>query len=67
MEEHYGQIGTGYLFDMDFQKAYLEKDVGCFVDFLDEVHSESQIKKDARVLYGVLLMENRAKQDGIRS
>ena len=79
VEGHYGQIGAGYLFDMDFQKAYLEKGVGCFVDFLDEVHSASQIKKDVRALYGALLsacqsgvgrrilMENRAKQDGIQS
>jgi hypothetical protein len=49
------------------------------VDFLDEVPSASQIKKDACVLYGALisacqsgvghriLMENRDKQDGIRS
>jgi hypothetical protein len=47
-------------------------------DFLDEVPSDSQIKKDARALYGALLsachsgvgrrilMENRDKQDGIR-
>jgi hypothetical protein len=49
------------------------------LDFLDEVPSASQIKKDARALYGALLsacqidvvhsnfMENRDKQDGIRS
>ena len=24
-EVHYGQIGAGYLFDSDFQEAYLEK------------------------------------------
>jgi hypothetical protein len=78
-EGHYGQIGAGYLFDSSFQKAYLERDVDCYVDFLDEVPSASQIKKDACALYGVLLsacqsgvgrrilMENRDKQDGIRS
>ena len=78
-EGHYGQIGAGYLFDMDFQKAYLEKGADWFVNFLDELHSASQIKKDVRALYGALLsacqsgvgrrilMENRAKQDGIRS
>jgi hypothetical protein len=46
---------------------------------MDEVHSASQIKKDARALYGSflsagqsgigrrILMENRDKQDGNRS
>ena len=79
VEGNYGQIGAGYLFDMDFQKAYLEKGVDCFVDFLGEVHSASQIKKDVRALYGALLsacqsgvgrrilMESRGKEDGIRS
>jgi hypothetical protein len=79
VEGHYGQIGAGYLFDTDFQTAYLEKGVDCFVDFMDEVPTASQIKKDARALYGALLsacqcgigrrilMENRNKQDGIRA
>jgi hypothetical protein len=59
--------------------AYLERGVKCYVDFLNEVFSASQIKKDARALYGKLLstcqsgvgrrilMENRDKHDGIRS
>jgi hypothetical protein len=81
VESHYGQIGIGYLFDSSFQEAYLDRgvDADCYVDFLDEVPSTSQIKKDARSLYGALLspchsgvgrrilMENRDKQDGIRS
>ena len=79
VEGHYGQIGAGYLFDISFQTAYLERGVDCYVDFMDEVPSASQIKKDARALYGALLsacqggvgrrilMENRGKQDGIRS
>jgi hypothetical protein len=79
VEGHYEQIGAGYLFDSSFQKAYLERGVDYYVDFLDEVPSASQIKKDARALYGALLsacqsgigrrilMENRGKQDGIRS
>jgi hypothetical protein len=79
LEGHYGQSGAGYLFDHDFQAAYLERGPDCFVDFLDEVPSLSQIKKDTRSLYGNLLtawqgavgrrilMENRLKQDGIRS
>jgi hypothetical protein len=79
VEGHYGQIGAGYLFDSTFQEAYLERGVDYNVDFLDKVPSASQIKKDARALYGALLsacqsvvgrrilMENRDKQDGIRS
>jgi hypothetical protein len=83
VEGHYGQIGVGYLFDSSFQEAYLERGVEyyveCYVDFLDESPSTSQINKDARALYGELLstcqsgvgrrilMENRDKQDGIRS
>jgi hypothetical protein len=54
VEDHYGQIGAGYLFDSNFQKAYLERSVYCYVDFPDEVPSSSQIKKDARALYGAL-------------
>jgi shikimate kinase len=57
----------------------LERGVDCYVDFLDEVPSASQIKKDERTIYGALhsacqsvvectiLMENRDKQDVIRS
>jgi hypothetical protein len=79
VEGHYGQIGSGYFFDSSFQEAYLERVVDCYVDFQDKVLSASQIKKDARVLYGALLsawqsgvggrilMENRDNQDGIRS
>jgi hypothetical protein len=79
VEGNYGQIGAGYLFDSSFQEAYLERDVDCYVDFLDEVPSASQIKKDTCALYGALLsafhsgvgrrilIENRDKQDGIRS
>jgi hypothetical protein len=52
VEGHYGQIGAGYLFDSSFQEAYLERGVDCYVDFLDEVSSASQIKKDARALHG---------------
>jgi hypothetical protein len=79
VEGYYVQIVAGYLFDSSFQEAYLERVVDCYVDFLDEVPSASQIKKDSRALYGALLsacqsgvgrrilMENRDKQDGIRS
>jgi hypothetical protein len=51
---HYRHIGAGYLFDSSFQKAYLERGVDCYADFLYEVPSASQIKKDARALYGAL-------------
>jgi hypothetical protein len=75
----YGQIGADYLFDSSLHKAYLERGVDCYVDFLDEVPSAPHIKKDAHALYGKLLsacqsgvgrrilMENRHKQDGICS
>jgi hypothetical protein len=55
LEGHYGKIGAGYLFDSSFQEAYLERVVDCYVDFLDEVPSASQIEKDARAFYGALL------------
>jgi hypothetical protein len=48
VEGLYGRIGAGYLFDSSFQEAYLERGVDCYVDFLDEVPSASQIKKNAR-------------------
>ena len=78
-EGYYGQIGAGYLFDSDFQEAYLEKGVYCYIGFLDEVRSASQIKKAAPVLYGALLsacqsgigcrilIKDRNTLDGIRS
>jgi hypothetical protein len=77
VEGHYEQIGAGYSFDSSFQKAYLDRGDDCYVDFLDEVPSASQIKKDARTLYSSLLsacqsgvgrrilMENRDIQDDI--
>jgi hypothetical protein len=70
---------TCYLFDSCFLETYLERGVDCYVDFMDEVPSAYQIKKDAHALYDALLsacqsgvgrrilMENRDKQDGIRS
>jgi hypothetical protein len=45
VEGHYGQIGAGNLFDSNFREAFLERGVECYVDFLDEVPSASQIKK----------------------
>jgi hypothetical protein len=41
VEDHYEQKAAGYLFDIDFQAAYLERGTVCFDDFLDEVHSTS--------------------------
>jgi hypothetical protein len=79
VESHYGQSGSCYLFDPDFQVEYFERVPDYFVDFLNEAPSTSQIKKDTRALYGALLsacqggvgqsilMENRLKQDGIWS
>jgi hypothetical protein len=48
------EIGVAYLFDTEFQAAYLEKGVDCYVDLIDKVPSASQVKKDARALYGAL-------------
>jgi hypothetical protein len=79
VEGHYGKIGAGYLFETEFQTSYFERGTNCYAGFLDEVLSASQIKKDARALYGTLLryfhgsvgsrilMENRNKLDGIRA
>jgi hypothetical protein len=76
VEGHYGQIDARYLFNLDFHEANLEKDVECYIDFLHEVTSASQIKKDTHAFYGALLsacqsgvgprilMENRAKESG---
>jgi hypothetical protein len=55
VEGHYGQIVAGYLFDSSFQEAYLERGVDFYVDFLDELTSSSQIKKDILALHGALL------------
>jgi hypothetical protein len=52
---YYGQIDAGYLFDSCFQVAYLERGVDYYVEFLDEVPSDNQIKNDALALYGALL------------
>jgi hypothetical protein len=64
---------------LSFQEASFERSVDCYVDSLDVVPYASQIKKDAHSMYdaslsacqsGVgrrILMENRDKQDGIRS
>jgi hypothetical protein len=74
---HYGKVGTGYLFDTEFQNAYFERDTVCYVDFLDEQPSSSHIKEDAHALYGALLsacqggvgqwilMESKNKKDSI--
>jgi hypothetical protein len=79
VEGHYGQMGAAYLFDSSFQEAYLERGVDCYLDFLDEIPFDFQIKKASRALYGALhiacqsgvgrriLMENRDKQHDIRS
>jgi hypothetical protein len=47
VEGHHGQIGAGYLFDSSFEEAYLERGfdffIDCYIDFLDEVPSASQV------------------------
>jgi hypothetical protein len=52
VEVNYGKIGPGYLFDLSYQEAYLDKGVNCYIDFLDEVPPSSQIKKYSRTSYG---------------
>jgi hypothetical protein len=54
-EGHYGQIDEGYLFNTEFQTAYLERDTDCFDDFLVELPSASKIKKETCVLHGAYL------------
>jgi hypothetical protein len=49
VEGQYGQVGAGYLFDVSFQDACLQKGVDCCIDFLGEVW-------DACALYGELLI-----------
>jgi hypothetical protein len=44
VEGHYGQIGSGYLFDPSLREAYLEMGVDCYVDFLDEIFSIEKSK-----------------------
>jgi hypothetical protein len=51
VEGHYGQIGAGHLFDLK------DKGVDCYIDFLDEMPSASQTKKDTRTLNGALLSD----------
>ena len=51
----YGQIGMGYMFKSEFQKRYLANGTQAFIFFLDEVASESQVKKDITALYGALM------------
>jgi hypothetical protein len=78
VEGHYGQVCAGYFFDNSFYTAYLEKGVDCYVDFMHEVPSASQNKKDTRALYVTLfsnyqrgvgqriLIENRSMPNVIR-
>jgi hypothetical protein len=39
------------------RKLYVERGVDCYVDFLDEVSSACQIKKDACALYGSCMQD----------
>jgi hypothetical protein len=47
-----GTIDRFEVFRNNVEGHYLERGVDCYVDFLDEVPSASQIEKDARALYG---------------
>jgi hypothetical protein len=35
IEDHFGQVGASILFDSSFQEVYLERDVDCYIDFMD--------------------------------
>ena len=54
VEGFYSQAGAGYLFLEEFQERYLLNGSACWIYFQDEVPSESQVKKDIKVLYGAL-------------
>jgi hypothetical protein len=78
-----GTIDRFEVFRNNVESDYFERGVDffvdCYIDFLDEIPSTSQIKTDVRALHGSLLsacqrtvgrrilMENRDKQDAIRS
>ena len=55
IQGHFSQTGAAYLFAQSFQKAYLKDETACYINFLDDVHYESQVVKDVEVLYGALL------------
>jgi hypothetical protein len=45
VEGHHQKIGSGYLFDKEFQKAYLEKEVVCYVVLRNKVPSALNLRK----------------------
>ena len=55
IQGHFSQTGAAYLFARPFQKAFLKDGTACYINFLEDVHSESQVVKDVKVLYGTLL------------
>ena len=79
IQGHFGQAGAGYLFNTKFQTAYCKDGSDCFIHFLDEVASASQILKDTRALFGALkaaikghaakkfLHQYEDKQDGLKA
>ena len=79
VEGFYSQIGAGYLFLEDFQSCYLMNGTQCWIYFQDNVHSQSQTKKDIKALYGALktacqsgvgkseILFHKKKQDGVRA
>ena len=79
VEGFYSQIGAGYLFLEDFQSRYLMNGTQCWIYFQDNVHSQSQTKKDIEALYGALktacqsgvgksaILSHKKTQDGVRA
>jgi hypothetical protein len=45
IEEYKRQINADFLFNSSFQEAYLERDFGFLIVFLDKLTSSTQIKK----------------------
>ena len=79
VQGHYSQTGAGYMFDTEFQQAYLKEGSNRYIYFTQKVHSSTQIEKDAIALYGALLsacpegtrrmilITNWRSQDGIKA
>ena len=54
LEGHYQQVGAGYLFRSDFQRAYLLEGPEYYSHFSDFVRSKAQMITDIAALYGAL-------------
>ena len=55
VEGFHCQVVAGYLFLKEFQKRYKKDGSACWIYFMDDVASESQVNRDIKALYGALL------------